>query len=202
MKEYNFFDTEEKISILFDENKTISDLINAVFEKYDFYEPNGIECVTVYDMQGYHVVTNRMHTLAEEHLSSELCFAYYLPGEFLYVEGGWGHHMIQMDACRSIKEPLMFEIEINKNTTKRNMVCSSEFTVQQLYNGLVAYFDDKRTRIEVYETYYVPSFTKGWQLFPYGGDKLVKSETINDVLNVSIKNLIMGVKRPLIRFGG
>lgn len=136
IKTYTFFNIRKKIEIDFDENRTVKELISAVYEKYGFEAKHGLDVVTIYDMKNYHVVTNRKNTLKKENVSSGLCFAYFKKGEFLYVEGGWGHHMIKMDAVSQIKEPFMFYMSFDKVLNDFAFVATKKMTIKMLYEAL------------------------------------------------------------------
>ncbi len=137
MKRFTFFNIHKRIEIEFDENRSVAELISAVYEKYGIEAKNGIDGVTVYDMKNYHVVTNRKSSLKKENLSSGLCFAYFKKDKFLYVEGGWGHHMIKMDAVSKIREPFMFYMSFIKPLNDYAFVANKKMTVAELYGELV-----------------------------------------------------------------
>lgn len=107
MKVYDIFDIGK---IEFDENRPVYELVEEAFERYGYWEPAGMDIVTVYDVQSYCVVLDRNMTCSEAGLGNLLCVAYYEPNKFYYVEGGWGHHMIQMNVAKLIDEPVSFQL--------------------------------------------------------------------------------------------
>ena len=136
IKHYSFFNIRKRIEIDLDDSCTIEELISKVYEKYGFEAKNGLDIVTIYDMNNYHVVTDKKKTLKKENVSSGLCFAYFKKGEFLYVEGGWGHHMIKMDAVSKIKEPFMFYMSFDKVLNDFAFVATKKMTIKSLYEAL------------------------------------------------------------------
>lgn len=96
---YTFFDGGP---VEFDDAKTVRELIAYAFDRFGFYEPLGMETVTLF--QAHHpdtddgwFTTDTARTCAEEIKNPhELCFAYHLPGVLYYAEGGWGHHMASL----------------------------------------------------------------------------------------------------------
>ena len=87
-------------TVTFDDSRSVRELIAFAFEAFDYYEPLGMDIVTVF--QCHHsktstgwFTTDVMLRCAEEiENPEELCFAYDLPDVFYYAEGGWGHHMM------------------------------------------------------------------------------------------------------------
>lgn len=120
-----FFNLRQRVEIDFDENGSVRDLILAVYDRYGF-DKKFIEYVTVYDMKKYHVVTNTKHSLKKEGLTGAFCFAYFKKGEFLFVEGSWGHHMIKMDAVKEIKKPFDFRIALTSRLVEFEYFVASE----------------------------------------------------------------------------
>lgn len=83
----------------FDDSKSIKELIEYAFDTFDYYEPLGMDIVTLF--QAHHpdtstgwITTNTALRCADEIKNRDwLCFAYYIPNVFYFAEGGWGHHM-------------------------------------------------------------------------------------------------------------
>lgn len=149
---FKFFDPEEEIIVEIDENKRVIDLIKKVFNKYDFYENNGLDICTVYDTRNYHVVSDNNNKIKDENLSENLCFAYYKKHEFLYVEGGWGHHMIDMDVVKEIKDPIMFKVTYNHIMRHKSFVSCKDFKFIDLYNGLInGGYIENNSKISIYK---------------------------------------------------
>lgn len=86
-------------TILFDDRKSVKELISAAFEKFDYFEPLGMKYVTVF--QAYHPdAFNGRFTLDTSKSCAEeikcpdcLCFAYHIPNVLYYAEGGWGRNL-------------------------------------------------------------------------------------------------------------
>ncbi len=99
LKEYDFFDGGK---IEFDDNKSVRELINAAFREFDYYEPLGMDIVTVYQCHhsktnnGWFTTDTEKRCCEEIENCNELCFAYYMPEVFYFAEGGWGHHMKEL----------------------------------------------------------------------------------------------------------
>ncbi len=96
IQKYVFFDGG---SLEFDDSKSVRELIAYAFDTFGYYEPMGMDVVTLF--QAHHPDTNTgwfttdtTLRCADEILNrDELCFAYHLPNVFYFAEGGWGHHM-------------------------------------------------------------------------------------------------------------
>ena len=52
--------------VVFDDEKTVRELIEYVFEESDCYEPMGMDVVTVYDASTYRVVTDTSKKCKDE----------------------------------------------------------------------------------------------------------------------------------------
>jgi hypothetical protein len=128
---YDIFDMG---SVEFDENRTIAELVSDVFAQYDYYEPMGMDAVTVYDLHTRQIQTDRTRTCKEAGLHRELCIAYYKPPYFYYVEGGWGHHMIQMHARADIPDAVSFQLRFED--FKGSPVINGNATLGQLFTFL------------------------------------------------------------------
>ena len=137
MKTFGFFNIRQQITIDFDENKSVAELVAAVCKKYPLLMPKDLGTVTVYDPSHYHVVTDLSASVKDENLSGGLCFAYFVKNEFLYVEGSWGHHMIDMDAVKKIKKPFMFRLSLTQPIMHEYFVATKSYTVKKLYESLV-----------------------------------------------------------------
>ena len=103
---YRFFDMEH---VTFDDEKTVAELIAAVYAKSDCYEPMGMDAVTVYDAGQYRVVTDTSRKCKEELDPSHnngFCLAYFKKGKFFFAEGGWGHHMTELCPPGWVDDPV------------------------------------------------------------------------------------------------
>lgn len=134
IKTYGFFKPHERIEISIDDGVAVKELIKELFKKYGWEAKNGYDIITVYDMKNYHVVTNTDNTLSRENLSCGLCLAYFKKNEFLHIEGGWGHHMIKMDAVKEIENPFQFYMSFKLPLNDHAFVANKDFTVEKLCN--------------------------------------------------------------------
>ena len=99
IQKFTFFDGG---TIEFEDTKSVKELIEYAFDVFDYYEPLGMEKVTLF--QAHHPKTSTgwfttdvdLKCVDEIKNMRELCFAYYMPGVFYYAEGGWGHHMSEL----------------------------------------------------------------------------------------------------------
>ncbi len=85
-------------SICFDDQKTVKELLQYAFDEYGYYEPLGMEIVTLFQphsrtSSGWFTIDTSLKCVDEIVEHEGLCFAYHMPGVFYYAEGGWGHHM-------------------------------------------------------------------------------------------------------------
>ena len=106
-------------SIFFDEEKNVAELIAYAFDEFGYYEPIGIDRVTVFQChypessEGW-FTTDTTRTCKEEIKNAdELCFAYYVPGVFYYAEGGWGHHMEKLGNHPFIKDAVSLHLRFD-----------------------------------------------------------------------------------------
>ena len=83
----------------------VSDLAKALVEEVELWIDDP-RYVTIYDTKEYHVCWNHDALLKDEYSGGPACLAYIVPGKFYFVEGGWGHHMIQMDCVHLIPDPM------------------------------------------------------------------------------------------------
>ena len=148
MQLYEIFDVGE---IEFDENKTIAELVETAFEEYGYWEPAGMDMVTVYDIKSYRMILDRNSTCLEAGIGDWLCIAYYKPNMFYYVEGGWGHHMIQMNAVDMIESPVSFQLRFGEFVG--SPVINGNITLTSMFNFLkeADYIDEDCNTLIVYE---------------------------------------------------
>lgn len=121
----------------FDDTQSVKSLLAYAFDHFDYYEPAGLEIVTIF--QPHHsqsncgwFTTDTSRTCAEEIESPEhLCFAYHLLECFYFAEGGWGHHMPELGNHPSIPDPVLLPLRfedfnnsvvINGNLTFRDVI--------------------------------------------------------------------------------
>lgn len=132
IRKYTFFDGG---TIEFEDSRSVKELISFAFEKFDYYEPLGMEIVTLF--QGHHpashtgwFTTDVNRSCAEEIKNpSDLFFAYHMPGVFYFAEGGWGHHMTALGNHPEIPDPVALHLR------------SEDFNHTVVVNGLNRFCD-------------------------------------------------------------
>ena len=124
IKNYTFFDGG---TISFDDEKKVKELIRYAFDEFDYYEPIGIEYVTIF--QCHHSKTNTGWFTKDTNNSccdeienpDELCFAYYVPEVFYFAEGGWGHHMRELGNHPEIPNPVDIKLRFGGNSVSKEL---------------------------------------------------------------------------------
>lgn len=113
IRSYSFFDGG---TLEFEDSKTVKELIQYAFERFGYYEPAGMEIVTLFQChhsQSYTgwFTTDTNRICAEEiENRDELCFGYQMPDVFYFAEGGWGHHMVKLGNHPIIPDPVALKI--------------------------------------------------------------------------------------------
>lgn len=134
IQKYNFCNDDE--FIFFDDEKTVKELLRHAFDSFGYYEPFGMESVTLF--QAHHpksnygwFTTDVSKSCKEEIIGDKywLCFAYYIPNVFYYAEGGWGHHMKELGNHPEIDNPVMLHIRFE------------EFDNTVVFNGNTSFFE-------------------------------------------------------------
>lgn len=165
-QKYTFFDDG---TIEFDDAKSVKELIAYAFNTFDYYEPMGMEIVTLF--QAHHPDTNSGWFTTDITLScaeeirncDELCFAYYLPNVFYFAEGGWGHHMPKLGNHPEI--PNAVSLTIQFEDFNNTVVINGQYSFNDIICVLkrTEYIDSSCDSIEVipigcaYKSYLVPS---------------------------------------------
>ena len=115
VREYTFFADGQR-TLAFDDSKTIRELIEYAFDEFEYYEPAGMELVTLFQCHHSQSDTGWFTTdttrICSEEIENrdELCFAYQMPGVFYFAEGGWGHHMTGLGNHPLIPDPVALKI--------------------------------------------------------------------------------------------
>lgn len=104
---------EEPLS--FDDSKSVKELIQYAFDEFGYYEPAGMELVTLFQPQARTYTgwftTDTTRSCADEIENREnLCFAYSMPNVFYFAEGGWGHHMLKLGNHPPIDAPVLLKL--------------------------------------------------------------------------------------------
>lgn len=150
---YTFCDGGERKSLQFDDSKSVKELIQFAFDEFDYYEPFGMEIVTIY--QSYHAwfTTDVTRSCAEEIVDRDwLCFAYYMPGVFYFAEGGWGHHMEGLGNHPLIANPVSLKLRFED--FRNTVVFSGKLTLREVIQALirVGYVEDSIKDVEVFSS--------------------------------------------------
>ena len=96
IQKYMFWDGG---ALEFDDSKSVKELIEYAFDTFGYYEPMGMDIVTLFQAHHPNTSTGWFTTDTTLRCADEiqdrdcLCFAYHLPNVFYFAEGGWGHHM-------------------------------------------------------------------------------------------------------------
>lgn len=128
--------------IKFDDRKTVRELVKYIFELFDYYELFGMEIVTLFQAHsqkkdnGWFIsnLDSACHEAIDDP-TSLLCIAYYKPGIFYYVEGGWGHHMIELGNHPIIPSPVMLHIRFDG--FDNSVVINGNYSFKQVIDELI-----------------------------------------------------------------
>lgn len=137
IKTYSFI--TDNITFDFDDSRTIRELIDHAFNQFDYYEPAGMEIVTLFQCHhsktstGWFTTDTSRKCADEIENADELCFAYYMPGVFYFAEGGWGHHMIELGNHPIISHAV--DIKIRFDDFRNTVVINGEYC----FNDIVSY---------------------------------------------------------------
>lgn len=152
LREFSFFNEEE---ITFDDSGSVRELVEYAFEVYDYYEPLGMDVVTVF--QPHHsgssegwITTDTSRSCAEEiENPRRLCFAYHMPGVFYFAEGGWGHHMPTLGNHPDIPDAVSLNIRFDD--FKNTVVINGRYCFEDIIDTLkrTGYIDHDRDYLTV-----------------------------------------------------
>ena len=152
----------ENSSLEFDDSKTVRELIQYAFEKFDYYEPFGMDTVTIYQTGFAHFTLDTSRKCYEEIKNPDgLCFAYHIPGFLYYTEGGWGHHMPELSNHPMFNDPISLKIKFED--FDHTVVFEGTHSFREVLNLLkrVGYIDESIERIKVQVLAYPnPNYTK------------------------------------------
>ena len=185
-QKFIFFDGGE---IEFDDRKSVKELIAYAFESFDYFEPMGMDIVTLF--QAHHPDTNMGWFTTDVTLScaeeiknpKALCFAYHLPNVFYFAEGGWGHHMTELGNHPTIDNAVALKIRFDD--FRNTVVINGMYTFNDIVNVLkrTAYLSNDCNYVEVIP---VGCGTKSY-LIPFSDPimkaRLMDFETILDKYN-------------------
>lgn len=107
---YKFFG--ENSSLEFEDSKTVKELLQYAFEQFDYYEPFGMDSVTIYQTGFAHFTLDTSRKCYEEIKDPNgLCFAYHIPDFLYFAEGGWGHHMSELPNHPVFDHPVSLKLK-------------------------------------------------------------------------------------------
>ena len=109
------FQFEGESTLFFDNSKSVQELIQYAFDQFDYYEPAGMEIVTLFQPHvrtntGWFTTDTTLLCADEIKSGDALCFAYHMPKVFYFAEGGWGHHMIELGNHPEIDNPVLLHL--------------------------------------------------------------------------------------------
>lgn len=153
IKKYTF--RNDHIEFDFDDSKTVRELIEYAFDRFDYYEPAGMEIVTVF--QYYHsgsyngwFTRDPGRTCAQEIENPDaLCFAYQMPDVFFFAEGGRGHHMSELGNHPVINDPV--QIKLRFEDFENTIVINGKYTFRDILKYLkkTGYIPDGQRTVRV-----------------------------------------------------
>lgn len=106
--------------VLFDDNKSVKELLEYAFEEFGYYEPFGIDKVTLFQAHhpsgnyGWFTCDTTRKCSDEIKNHNELCFAYYIPDFLYFAEGGWGHHMRELGGHPEFSNPVSIKLRFDE----------------------------------------------------------------------------------------
>lgn len=159
LQEYNFFRED---TLKFENSKTVKELLEYAFKQYGYYEPFGMDTVTIYQANIPHFTLDTSRKCYEEIKDPDgLCFAYYIPGFLYYAEGGWGHHMAELSNHPVFNHPISLKLRfIDFNHT---VVFEGSHSFREVLNLLkkVGYISDSISQITIQVLAYPkPNYTQ------------------------------------------
>ena len=159
IQEYSFFKED---TIKFEDSKTVKELLEYAFEQYGYYEPFGMDSVTIYQANIPHFTLDTSRKCCEEIKNPDgLCFAYYIPGFLYYAEGRWGHHMAELSNHPVFNHPVSLKLKFKD--FNHTIVFEGSHSFREVLNLLtkVGYISDSISQIKIQVLAYPkPNYTK------------------------------------------
>ena len=153
IQKYTFHDGG---TLEFDDSKSVKELIEYAFDRFGYYEPMGMDIVTLF--QAHHPDTNTGWFTTDTSLRCAdeiqdrdwLCFAYHLPNVFYFAEGGWGHHMPELGNRPPISNEVHLEIKFEDFSN--TIVVNGNYTFMDIVRRLKQseYIDANCNRVRVF----------------------------------------------------
>lgn len=148
LQKYHVFGVTGTKGFCFDDTRTVQEFVEALFCEYNYYEPFGMEFVTIFQGhsdRGYcgWFTTDKSKRCSEEITHpNDLCIAYNVPGVFYYAEGGWGHHMISLGNSPSLDNPVSLHLRFRDNDNEHfdnTVVIAGQYTFRDIISCLIEY---------------------------------------------------------------
>ena len=150
---YKFFG--ENSPLEFDDSKTVKELLQYAFEQFDYYEPFGIDSVTVFQCHhpksnnGWFTIDTKRRCVDEIVNRDELCFGCHIPGILYYAEGGWGHHMEKLGNHPVFENPVSLKLKFED--FNHTVVFEGTHSFREILNLLksTGYIEENISQIKV-----------------------------------------------------
>ena len=159
IKTYKFFGENP---LEFEDTKTVKELLQYALERFDYYEPFGMDTVTIYQSSHSHFTLDTNRKCSEEIKDLDgICFAYHIPNFLYYAEGGWGHHMTELSNHPVFNNPVSLKIKFED--FDHTVVFEGTHSFREVLNLLkrVGYIDEPIERIKIQVIAYPnPNYTK------------------------------------------
>ncbi len=125
--------------LFFDDAKSVKELIRYAFNEFDYYEPAGMEVVTIFQPQsrtytGWFTTDTSRLCVDEIEDAENLCFAYHMPNVFYFAEGGWGHHMLDLGNHPQIDNPVVLHLRFDD--FNHSVVINGKYTFETIISFL------------------------------------------------------------------
>lgn len=137
IQKYTFCDGS---TLEFDDSKSVKELIEYAFDTFGYYEPMGMDIVTLFQAHHPNTTTGWFTTDTTLRCADEiqnrdwLCFAYHLPNVFYFAEGGWGHHMRELGNRPLISNEIHLEIRFEDFSNA--IVINGNYTFMDIVRAL------------------------------------------------------------------
>ena len=136
---HRMFKFEGQEPLFFDDTKSVKELIQYAFNEFDYYEPAGMEIVTLFQPQsrtstGWFTTDTSRLCVDEIEDAEILCFAYNMPNVFYFAEGGWGHHMLHLENHPQIDNPVLLHLRFDD--FDNSVVINGKYTFENIISFL------------------------------------------------------------------
>lgn len=137
IQKYTFHDGG---TLEFDDSKSVKELIAYAFDTFDYYEPMGLDIVTLFQAHhpntstGWFTTDTTLRCADEIQDRDWLCFAYHLPNVFYFAEGGWGHHMRELGNRPPIPNEVRLSLRVEEK--ENTIVINGNYTFMDVVRAL------------------------------------------------------------------